>query len=206
MDPNDKDFADLPNWITTKFKPVLGGGWWNPKEYDPMADLIADVPEAEDPPSEEDLYVRKMKHMQQARAREKFAWEQQQVSTIMPLDFSEDIRLQPKHGEKMDWTHEEIMEFIGFWSYEPLTVFSKDWNFDYKANLSPYFPETHEWMEMKGLIRATEYEGEIDTDDLLEQDFSDFDTSKVTMSDMSAMDIGEEEENNNSNGDGFTNA
>jgi hypothetical protein len=178
VEQDDED-KDLPNWITTKWKPVLGGGWWDATDLE-----IREPPRPADPEPEEELtewemFVKMKKAEQQARERELFEFEQAQPWPVKALDFHDDIRLKPKHGEKMDWTDEEIQEFIGPYCFEPLTVYSSKWNYDYNKHLCPATLETHEWMEMKGLIREDEDELEPEAlaDASLQEDFSDFDNS-----------------------------
>jgi len=192
---DDDSLEDVPVWITQEWTPgVLGGGWWD-SDIDHIDPPTPADPEPEDSDDPWEVHVAEMKAAQQAERLALFEQAQEQVGmNYDPVPNDDDVRLIARNeGYKMDWTHEEIEEFIGHWSYEPLTVYSKEWNYDYNRYLCKAAPETHEWMQMKGLIKDDDEEL-LEADGLLQEDFSDFDTSKVTMSDMSALDIGQEEE------------
>jgi hypothetical protein len=92
-----------------------------------------------------------------------------------------------------------------------MEVQPNSWRADYQE-LSPSVPETHEWLAMKGMIlsdedleeededREDDEEALTQQDDALSDEFSDFDSNKVTMSDMNAMDIGGDDGEDDSEG------
>jgi len=118
----DNNFG-IPDWITTDIEPVLGGGIWDPEPENlkQMPDKY-EFPEPE-PLGDGELWVREMKQKQKDEARARFAEEQANIGKdrMPPLDFWSDIRVNTR-GEKLHWTNEEIEEYIGWYTFEPLQV------------------------------------------------------------------------------------
>lgn len=203
---------EMPVWITQPWEPVKGGGWWVSSDYDIVVEPVPYVPPPEHEWDENDKIAFEKKQERLKTEREAFAAGQLLVGQHKVYDNINDIRLDNhlKFTEKA-WTHEEIMEFIGPYDFRAMEVQPNSWRADYQE-LSPSVPETHEWLAMKGMILSDEDLEEEDEDreddeetltqqdDALSDEFSDFDSNKVTMSDMNAMDIGGDDGEDESDG------
>jgi hypothetical protein len=193
-DINESDLGK-PQFITTVIKPgVLGGGMWDPEPEDVRA--LPDKYEIPEPKPLDDgeLWVREMKMKQKDEARARFAEEQANIgkNTLRPhSDIWSDVRIN-KRGEKLHWTDEEIEEFIGWYTFEPLQVRPLWQNYDYNMHLTPCVPETHVWMEEQGFrFYSEEDEMNLAEDSSLQTDFNDFDS--MTTADVNAVDISDDD-------------
>mmetsp|Transcript_7336 Transcript_7336/g.12966 ORF Transcript_7336/g.12966 Transcript_7336/m.12966 type:complete len:241 (-) Transcript_7336:551-1273(-) len=149
----DGKLVDLHQWVTEPWD----ADWWEDTDEEWRDPIVEEEPKEEKPKSEVDLIAEE--YVRERMEREKKEWDDMRaaVGKYKDYDNSRDIRLQKQWDEKQDWTHEEIMEMIG---WDPsldaaMQVISPFHRVDY-AGLRDLEPETMDWMEENGLIMNEE--------------------------------------------------
>lgn len=179
---------DLHDWIKSDWD----ADWWERSDEDYVDPITLDPPEPEEELDEVDQLSEDYVRVRQELELCEFEADQATVGMFKQYPITNDVRIlnRPYRNTK-EWTHEEILAFIGEPHWGPLTTRCPKSRNTFE-DLCPSVPETHEWLEERGMILEEEPtpEGEV----LLQADFSDFDSSKVTNMDINAFDIGEEEE------------
>eukprot|EP00854_Cymbomonas_tetramitiformis_P026040 gene26040-31887_t len=179
---------DLHDWIKSDWD----ADWWEKSDEDYVDPIKLDPPEPVEELDEVDEISETYVKVRQELEYCEYEADQAVVGMFKQYPITNDIRiLNRTYRNTKEWTHEEILAFIGEPHWDPLTTQCPKARNSFE-DLCPSVPETHEWLEQRGMILEEEPtpEGEV----LLQADFSDFDSDKVTKMDINAFDIGEEEE------------